>query len=93
MNRNELILMAAVCQKYGSRKNGGYEISIPHGFFDIPQGGSVQQLPFDSNNPNPNLKFRYTPPGKIVDGGQAKITPIEEVSESVSELPSPQFPT
>ena len=88
MNRDELNFVAAVCQKYGKRIDGGYEISISAEVLgNLPQHGIVQQLPPDPREPGVRIRYLTS---KIIDGGRAEITPVE--AEAIVPTSEPSVP-
>jgi hypothetical protein len=59
MNRNEMAIMAAIIRKYGTRVNGGWEVSLPYNIIsDIPTTGTITQQP---QTPNAPLRLVYSP--------------------------------
>ena len=75
MNRDELAFVAAVCQSYGKRVDGGYEIFISNeALGNLPQHGIVQQLPLDLREPGVRIQYLTS---QTIDGGVAQLTPVE----------------
>jgi hypothetical protein len=73
MTPSELRFVGAICQQYGKRVNGGWELSIPQRLIaNMPMTGTIMQLPQTPGNME--LKLLYSP-NTVIDGGKLTILP------------------